>query len=330
MSSQTTLGLAAAALVALAAPASAQALPDWSNGWSGQATIYAWLPAINGAQEGPDGEPLVDLDQANVLRAPRHGLHGRRRDPQGPFGLLLDVVYADLSTDGDLGAGAASTPRPAPASACTPSPPPTASTTSTARFVDLYGGARFFDTKLTFSLDTANLGGFDREANLDWTDPIVGIRGATPLTERWSVSGFADVGGFDGPRRPELGNLRRHELRLQRRLGRHHRLPLHVDPLPGHRPRPPRHRHPGPGPRRHLQVLTPMPAAPPPAPIAWTSDDPHLSGALRPDRKPRSTPPTWPSSRAASRPSSAAPTCATARTRASSRSPTPTRSRATA
>ncbi len=65
--SQTTLGLAAAALAALAVPASAQALPDWSNGWSGQATIYAWIPAINGAQEGRDGEPLVDLDQTNVL-----------------------------------------------------------------------------------------------------------------------------------------------------------------------------------------------------------------------------------------------------------------------
>jgi len=196
MSSQTTLGLAAAALVALAAPTSAQALPDWSNGWSGQATIYAWLPAINGAQEGPDGQPLVDLDQANVLESLDMAFMGAAEIRKDRFGLLLDIVYADLSTDGEWVQGRIDTETGTRLGMYTVAAAYRVYDVDRT-FVDLYGGARFFDTKLTFSLDTANLGGFDREANLDWTDPIVGIRGATPLTERWSVSGFADVGGFD-------------------------------------------------------------------------------------------------------------------------------------
>jgi hypothetical protein len=39
------------------APAPAP-VADWTQGWSGQATIYAWIPAINGSQEGPDGSPI--------------------------------------------------------------------------------------------------------------------------------------------------------------------------------------------------------------------------------------------------------------------------------
>ena len=53
--------ICALGLSCLPAPASAQAA-DWSQGWSGQATIYGWLPVINGSQEGPDGFPLIDLD----------------------------------------------------------------------------------------------------------------------------------------------------------------------------------------------------------------------------------------------------------------------------
>ena len=37
-----------------------------------------------------------------------------------------------------------------------------------------------------------------RDTSVDWVDPIVGVRGAIALSERWTLSGFTDVGGFDG------------------------------------------------------------------------------------------------------------------------------------
>src|SRR6478735_10268084 len=90
----------AAACIALAAPASAQQLADWSQGWTGQATLYAWLPVINGSQEGPDGSPIVDLDTSDVLSALNMAFMGSAIFQKDKFGILLDAVYADLGTDG--------------------------------------------------------------------------------------------------------------------------------------------------------------------------------------------------------------------------------------
>ena len=195
MHPKITLGLVAAA-AALGAPACAETLPDWSNGWSGKATIYAWIPAINGAQQGRDGEPLVDLDQSSVLSRLDMAFMGAAEIRKDRFSLLLDAVYADLSNDGEWLRDRVQTETGVRLGMYTVAAAYRVYDVDRS-FVDLYGGARFFDTKLTFDVDTTRLGSRQGDASLDWTDPIVGIRGATPLTERWTVSGFADVGGFD-------------------------------------------------------------------------------------------------------------------------------------
>lgn len=58
-----TAGLLLPATLFTAAGADAQQ----PGGWSGHATLYGWLPVINGVQDGPDGRPIVDLDTSNVL-----------------------------------------------------------------------------------------------------------------------------------------------------------------------------------------------------------------------------------------------------------------------
>jgi len=181
------------------ATASAQGA-DWTQGWSGQATLYGWFPTITGAQEGRDGEPVVDLDSADVISALDMAFMGAAELRNGKFGLLLDVVYADLSQDGD---------------GVFPNRPNAVRTKvgttltmilfagsyrayeAERSFVDLYAGGRSYDVDLSFDArnDRRQL---SRDASVSWIDPIVGIRGGTPLSERWTVSGFADVGGFDG------------------------------------------------------------------------------------------------------------------------------------
>ncbi len=190
---------AGAALLAFglsAAAASAQ-VADWSQGWSGQATIYAWLPAINGSQEGPDGQPLVDLDNWSVLEALDMAFMGAAEIRKDRFGLLFDAVYADLGTDGTWVQNRVKT------SLNTKLGFYTAAAFYRVydvdrKFVDVYGGARYFDTKATFDLKLPGQNFKDStDAKLDWTDGIIGVRGGMPLSEHWSVSGFADVGGFD-------------------------------------------------------------------------------------------------------------------------------------
>jgi opacity protein-like surface antigen len=65
-----------------------------------------------------------------------------------------------------------------------------------AAFLDVYGGGRYFNTTLGFGIATDNRG-LSREVNVDWADPIVGVRGGWDFGNHWSVAGFADVGGFD-------------------------------------------------------------------------------------------------------------------------------------
>jgi hypothetical protein len=56
------------------------------EGWTqGAVTIYGWVPGIEGAQEGPNGEPIVSLDSVHESRSySRQGRRGHRRGQGGP------------------------------------------------------------------------------------------------------------------------------------------------------------------------------------------------------------------------------------------------------
>ena len=51
-------------------------------------------------------------------------------------------------------------------------------------------------TKLSTKLDIDSLG-FSTKKKTEWTDPFVGLRMQTDLTDRWTLSGQADTGGLD-------------------------------------------------------------------------------------------------------------------------------------
>jgi opacity protein-like surface antigen len=193
------IAIAAACLAVTAPGVRAQQLADWSQGWTGQATIYAWLPVINGSQEGPDGQPLVDLDTSDVLSALNMAFMGSAIFQKDKFGILLDAVYADLGTDGDWVQNRVKTKTTTKVGMYTLAAMYRVYDDPKG-FVDVYGGARYFNTSVDFRLSTANLGDADLTKKLDWTDPIVGVRGGMALNDRWALAGFADVGGFDGSR----------------------------------------------------------------------------------------------------------------------------------
>ena len=150
---------------------------DWTQGWSGQATLYAWLPVINGSQEGPDGSPIVDLDTSDVLSALDMAFMGSAQFQKDKFGILLDAVYADLGTDGTWvqnrvkhrdrhqarllhrrrsPTGSTTTPR---ASSTSTAAPATSTPPSTSR------SAPPTSAQASFS------------KSLNWTDAIIGVRG---------------------------------------------------------------------------------------------------------------------------------------------------------
>jgi len=179
--------LSTVGIVSLATAASAEP-------WNGSATLYGWVPAVQGAQEGPDGSPIVDVTGPDVLEALQFAFMGAGEIRRGKLGFMFDGVYANLGFDGEAKkvdvsgdldlkiyfASAAASWRVYDQNGAT---------------ADVYGGLRATGSTVDFGL---NIGEFSasRKVTVSWVDPIVGFRGFYPLGDRFSVSGRADVGGF--------------------------------------------------------------------------------------------------------------------------------------
>jgi opacity protein-like surface antigen len=173
------------------------------EGWRlSQLTVYGWLPSITGAKQFPDGDPIVDLDGSDVLDALQLAFFGTAEVRNGRFGLVFDLAYADLGTDGE--ARGALIPGGNPASASVDTTLLMATAVAAYRFaetsagwLDVYGGLRFTDLSADVSVNIPGIGlAATRSASADWADAIVGLRGHRPINDRWSVTGLGDIGGF--------------------------------------------------------------------------------------------------------------------------------------
>lgn len=166
-----------------------------AGGWSGHATLYGWLPVIRGAQDGPDGEPALDLQIDDVLSRLDIAAMGTFELRKDRFGLIFDAVYVDLSNDADWLQERITVSSQTTVGMYTVAAAWRAIEEPRSSF-DIYAGGRFFDTKLDFGIATDRRGR-EASAELSWSDPVVGVRGAWVASDRWTMRGFADVGGFD-------------------------------------------------------------------------------------------------------------------------------------
>jgi hypothetical protein len=176
----------------------AQALLD---GWSrGSFTLYGWFPGIQGAQELPDGEPVVDLDSVSMLDMLDFAFFGTREVRRDHVGLVFDIAFADLGQDGS--AQGALIPGADPASASVDTSLLMATAVAAYRLVedaggwaDVYGGIRVYDIEVSPDLSAPAFGYRARhDASVDWVDGLVGLRGHVPLGDRVAVTALADVG----------------------------------------------------------------------------------------------------------------------------------------
>jgi opacity protein-like surface antigen len=174
--------------VAVAAPHA------WAQPWNGSATIYGWVPAIQGSQEGRDGEPIIDITGPNVLEALQFAFMAAGEVRRDKLGFMFDAVYADMKFDAEaerVDISAELTTKLYFASGAVS----WRLYDEAGVLVDAYGGLRAYGIETDFGLQIGQLAG-ERDATVNWVDPIVGFRGAYPLGDRFSVSGRADIGGF--------------------------------------------------------------------------------------------------------------------------------------
>jgi len=203
----TLRALLVAAGLASTFSAYAQSGAWMADRWTFEATPYLWAAGIKGdTQVGSLPSTSVDVPFSDILSNLDFAAMGTFEARKGRWGFLFDAVYMKLS---------------ASATAMRTGPGPIGATlTATAGLkleqtlltgaavyrviegptaIDVLGGLRY--TKLDVSADiNASLFGqtgiASRSGDKDWTDPIVGFRVLHRIADRWSLDGYADVGGF--------------------------------------------------------------------------------------------------------------------------------------
>jgi hypothetical protein len=160
--------------------------------WSGQVTLYGWGAGVTGDFTPFTGAPTLSFDKSlsEVLEDLDAAFFVTGLARRGDLVLFGDLTYSSSSRSG-----------------LTPLGP--AAGEVTLRSLTLAAGRRF-DAGGGSTLDvmgglrawqidgsvSAPLAGISIAPQAEFVDPIIALRGNAPLSDRWSLLGYIDVGGF--------------------------------------------------------------------------------------------------------------------------------------
>ena len=181
----------AAALLPSAAPA---------DEWSGSATIYGWLPWLD-LEATPDngsGTTSVSLDPVDVLDALKFAFFAAGDVHYGRIGLLHDFIYTDLGSSGRLSGPFSSKVDVDVTMLIATTALGYQVYVEDGKLIEPFAGVRYVNIESDITIKGGGPPGLNKSADVDvdWWDPVIGVRGRAPLTEKLSAIGFADIGGF--------------------------------------------------------------------------------------------------------------------------------------
>lgn len=196
----TRIALTTAAVAAVAAftlsgtgPAEAQ-----SASWEFAVSPYAWLPGISTSTDTDFGDVGTDSNTREVVEDLDFAFMGTIEARNGRWGLILDLINADLTSSEDTPLGLLWSEAQVETSV--------GAFTTYAGYrvfedakgaVDVLGGARFFSLDIKTSLTPGTLAGRSENASSDWADPVIGLRGRYDFTDKWFTTGVMDFGGYE-------------------------------------------------------------------------------------------------------------------------------------
>jgi len=175
-----------------------------SDKWNFQLAPYAWLAGQEGKVATLTGLPPADIDVdfyedifGNINGALM--LVGEAR--KGRFGFVMDVAYTDIDMEDPTSLGILYSA----VNSRTKSWMVSAAglyrlVERQNRFLDVIGGVRYWSIDSELTLKGPQFP-FLSERSIsnkeDWADPLVGLKGLTPIGEsKFLVSGFFVIGGF--------------------------------------------------------------------------------------------------------------------------------------
>ena len=186
----------------VASPAVAAQPASGDGSWQFEFTPYLWAAGIKGeVGNGVVGgqPPRVDATFDNLLSKLDFAFMGSLEARKGRWGVFGDLIYLDFSEDAAIKL-APNLPTPgfrfdAELSGTVLALGATYRVSSGHTAVDVLGGLRYYSLDPSVNV---TFGPVVRlvEPKKDWTDPIVGLRVRHPLSGRWALTGYADVGGF--------------------------------------------------------------------------------------------------------------------------------------
>jgi opacity protein-like surface antigen len=163
--------------------------------WQYDATVYGWLPGLDTSISTRFGDFESSSAGSDVLSNLEGVFMGTFELRKGPWGLLTDLLYVDLSDTQSTPFGTLF------ASGTVDVTAKAASAYATYRFsesdiavYDVAVGMRYFDLETGISLAPGVLAAQSSTLGDDWIDPVIGLRGSWTLSDDWSASAFADFG----------------------------------------------------------------------------------------------------------------------------------------
>jgi outer membrane protein OmpA-like peptidoglycan-associated protein len=202
----------ALALAAFAWPATAIAQQPPPDTWIFRLTPYIWLPSVSGTLNYslPDGDSAIfDIGPEDWTGNLNFAFMGAVEARYNRFSLLLDVVYADVQAEGDVGTIPVVPGGPGLHFDADLGLKGTVSNLILGYTVargessnlDLIGGVRYtsFDTEADVDVVDlpVTLPGRHFDQDVDWWDGVVGIRGRLGLGGRWFMPYYGDAGTGD-------------------------------------------------------------------------------------------------------------------------------------
>lgn len=173
-------------------PATAQ-----NSDWSFALSPYVWVPSITTRVETDWGRLAVDKSHGDVLAKLDVAFMGVFEARKGPWGLIADLFYADLTQSRDTPLGLLFSRARMEIQAKALSGYAAYRVHEDDRVaLDLMAGLRVYAVDIDVSLSPGLLPGQRLGMSTSWVDPLLGARARLAITDQWFATALADLGGF--------------------------------------------------------------------------------------------------------------------------------------
>jgi hypothetical protein len=166
------------------------------GGWTYSATLYGWLPGLDITADTPFGSVEGDVSASDAVTELNFAFLGAFEARNGPWGVIGDLLYLDLSTSADTPGPLFDAAEVNPRSTVVNGYLAYRIIDNPRASVDLAAGFRSYrlQNEVVLSADLAPEQSFDSTET--WTDPLVAVRFSQDFAENWYATAFLDAGGF--------------------------------------------------------------------------------------------------------------------------------------